>query len=57
MQFVSYSTDKEDQALTLRMEAFHFMNEWFFEVDLKNSGQTVLQKISILSIVLWILFK
>lgn len=57
MQSVTYSTKKKDQALTLRMEAFHFMNEWLFEVDLKNSGQTVLQKISILSIVLWVLFK
>lgn len=57
MQSVSYSTDKEDQALIIRTEAFHFTNEWLFEVDLKNSGQTVLQKISILSIVLWILFK
>lgn len=40
------STDPgyEDQALTLGMEAFHFMNEWLFEIDLKISSQTVLQK-------------
>ena len=53
-----YSTDTgyKDQALTLGMEVFHFMNEWPFEVDLKISSQIVLQKISILSRVLWILF-